>query len=80
MLGNIRGSAGARRAGYRRSATPADRAVASKAHHVIEVPACAALLAPLITVIPLQSSRTTSRAPGLNDVTSPGIAKRRHVE
>jgi len=31
-----------------------DRAVASKAHHVIEVPACADLLAPLITVIPLQ--------------------------
>jgi len=31
-----------------------DRAVASKAQHVIEVPACADLLAPLITVIPLQ--------------------------
>ena len=31
-----------------------DRAVASKAHHVIEVPACADLLAPLLTVIPLQ--------------------------
>jgi len=31
-----------------------DRAIASKAQHVIEVPACADLLAPLITVIPLQ--------------------------
>jgi glutamine---fructose-6-phosphate transaminase (isomerizing) len=31
-----------------------DRAVASKAQHVIEVPPCADLLAPLITVIPLQ--------------------------
>jgi glutamine---fructose-6-phosphate transaminase (isomerizing) len=31
-----------------------DRAVAAKAHHVIEVPPCADLLAPLITVIPLQ--------------------------
>jgi glucosamine--fructose-6-phosphate aminotransferase (isomerizing) len=31
-----------------------DRAVAGKAHHVIEVPACADLLAPLITVLPLQ--------------------------
>jgi glucosamine--fructose-6-phosphate aminotransferase (isomerizing) len=31
-----------------------DRAVAGKAQHVIEVPACAELLAPLITVIPLQ--------------------------
>jgi len=31
-----------------------DRAVAGKAQHVIEVPACADLLAPLITVIPLQ--------------------------
>ncbi|PYN27924.1 MAG: glutamine--fructose-6-phosphate transaminase (isomerizing) [Candidatus Rokuibacteriota bacterium] len=31
-----------------------DRAVAAKAQHVIEVPACADLLAPLITVIPLQ--------------------------
>jgi glucosamine--fructose-6-phosphate aminotransferase (isomerizing) len=33
---------------------PGDRAVATKAHHVIEVPAAADLLAPLITVIPLQ--------------------------
>jgi glutamine---fructose-6-phosphate transaminase (isomerizing) len=31
-----------------------DRAVAAKAHHVIQVPPCADLLAPLITVIPLQ--------------------------
>jgi glucosamine--fructose-6-phosphate aminotransferase (isomerizing) len=31
-----------------------DRAAASKAHHVIEVPPCAELLAPLLTVIPLQ--------------------------
>jgi len=31
-----------------------DRTVAAKAQHVIEVPACADLLAPLITVIPLQ--------------------------
>jgi glucosamine--fructose-6-phosphate aminotransferase (isomerizing) len=31
-----------------------DRLVASKAQHVIEVPACADLLAPLITVVPLQ--------------------------
>ncbi len=31
-----------------------DRAIASKAEHVIEVPACADLLAPVITVIPLQ--------------------------
>src|SRR3989475_1451083 len=31
-----------------------DRAIAAKAQHVIEVPACADLLAPLITVIPLQ--------------------------
>ena len=33
---------------------PDDRAAASKAHHVIEVPPCAELLAPLLTVIPLQ--------------------------
>jgi glucosamine--fructose-6-phosphate aminotransferase (isomerizing) len=33
---------------------PEDRTVASKAHHVIEVPPCAELLAPLLTVIPLQ--------------------------
>jgi glucosamine--fructose-6-phosphate aminotransferase (isomerizing) len=33
---------------------PEDRAAASKAHHVIEVPPCAELLAPLLTVIPLQ--------------------------
>ncbi len=31
-----------------------DRTMASKAHHVIEVPPCADLLAPLLTVIPLQ--------------------------
>jgi glucosamine--fructose-6-phosphate aminotransferase (isomerizing) len=31
-----------------------DRLVASKAQHVIEVPPCADLLAPLITVVPLQ--------------------------
>jgi glucosamine--fructose-6-phosphate aminotransferase (isomerizing) len=31
-----------------------DRAVAAKAHRVIEVPPCADLLAPLLTVIPLQ--------------------------
>ena len=31
-----------------------DRSIAAKAHHVIEVPPCADLLAPLITVIPLQ--------------------------
>ena len=31
-----------------------DRTLAAKAHHLIEVPACADLLAPLITVIPLQ--------------------------
>ena len=33
---------------------PEDRAAANKAHHVIEVPPCAELLAPLLTVIPLQ--------------------------
>jgi len=33
---------------------PDDRAAASKAQHVIEVPPCAELLAPLLTVIPLQ--------------------------
>jgi glutamine---fructose-6-phosphate transaminase (isomerizing) len=33
---------------------PGDRAVAAKAQHVIEVPPCAELLAPLLTVIPLQ--------------------------
>jgi glucosamine--fructose-6-phosphate aminotransferase (isomerizing) len=33
---------------------PDDRAAASKAKHVIEVPPCAELLAPLLTVIPLQ--------------------------
>jgi glucosamine--fructose-6-phosphate aminotransferase (isomerizing) len=33
---------------------PGDRAVASKAQHVIEVPAAAELLAPLVTVVPLQ--------------------------
>jgi glutamine---fructose-6-phosphate transaminase (isomerizing) len=33
---------------------PDDRAAASKAHHVIEVPPCAEILAPLLTVIPLQ--------------------------
>jgi glucosamine--fructose-6-phosphate aminotransferase (isomerizing) len=33
---------------------PGDRNVASKAQHVIEVPPCAELLAPLLTVIPLQ--------------------------
>src|SRR5437867_1091462 len=32
---------------------PGDRAVASKAQHVIEVPPCAELLAPLLTVVPL---------------------------
>ncbi len=31
-----------------------DRTVASKARHVIEVPPCAELLAPIITVVPLQ--------------------------
>jgi glucosamine--fructose-6-phosphate aminotransferase (isomerizing) len=31
-----------------------DRLVASKAQHVIEVPPCADLLAPLVTVVPLQ--------------------------
>jgi glutamine---fructose-6-phosphate transaminase (isomerizing) len=35
-------------------AHPGDRALASKAHHVIEVPPTAELLAPLVTVIPLQ--------------------------
>jgi glucosamine--fructose-6-phosphate aminotransferase (isomerizing) len=33
---------------------PNDRAAASKAEHVIEVPPAAELLAPLVTVIPLQ--------------------------
>ncbi len=33
---------------------PNDRAAASKAAHVIEVPPAAELLAPLVTVIPLQ--------------------------
>jgi glucosamine--fructose-6-phosphate aminotransferase (isomerizing) len=33
---------------------PGDRAVASKAQHVVEVPPCAELLAPLLTVVPLQ--------------------------
>jgi len=31
-----------------------DRTVAAKARHVIEVPPCAELLAPILTVIPLQ--------------------------
>jgi glutamine---fructose-6-phosphate transaminase (isomerizing) len=31
-----------------------DRTIATKAHHVIEVPPCSDLLAPLLTVIPLQ--------------------------
>jgi glucosamine--fructose-6-phosphate aminotransferase (isomerizing) len=31
-----------------------DRAVASKATHVLEIPACADLLTPLLTVLPLQ--------------------------
>jgi glucosamine--fructose-6-phosphate aminotransferase (isomerizing) len=31
-----------------------DRLVAAKAQHVIEVPPCADMLAPLITVVPLQ--------------------------
>jgi glutamine---fructose-6-phosphate transaminase (isomerizing) len=35
-------------------AHPGDRALASKAHHLIEVPPTAELLAPLVTVIPLQ--------------------------
>jgi glucosamine--fructose-6-phosphate aminotransferase (isomerizing) len=35
-------------------AHPGDRAVAAKARHVIEVPPCAELLAPLLTVVPLQ--------------------------
>jgi glucosamine--fructose-6-phosphate aminotransferase (isomerizing) len=35
-------------------AHPGDRAVAAKAQHVIEVPPCAELLAPLLTVVPLQ--------------------------
>jgi glucosamine--fructose-6-phosphate aminotransferase (isomerizing) len=35
-------------------AHPNDRAVASKAEHVIEVPPAAELLAPLVTVVPLQ--------------------------
>jgi glucosamine--fructose-6-phosphate aminotransferase (isomerizing) len=35
-------------------AHPGDRALAGKAHHVIEVPPTAELLAPLVTVIPLQ--------------------------
>jgi glucosamine--fructose-6-phosphate aminotransferase (isomerizing) len=33
---------------------PGDRVVAAKARHVIEVPASADLLAPLLTVVPLQ--------------------------
>src|SRR5262245_893339 len=33
---------------------PGDRVVTAKAHHVIEVPASADLLAPLLTVVPLQ--------------------------
>ncbi len=33
---------------------PGDRALAAKAHHVIEVPPTAELLTPLVTVIPLQ--------------------------
>jgi glucosamine--fructose-6-phosphate aminotransferase (isomerizing) len=33
---------------------PGDRTAASKAQHVIEVPVCAELLAPLLTVVPLQ--------------------------
>ena len=33
---------------------PGDRALAAKAHHLIEVPPTAELLAPLVTVIPLQ--------------------------
>jgi glucosamine--fructose-6-phosphate aminotransferase (isomerizing) len=35
-------------------AHPGDRAVAAKAEHVIEVPPAAELLAPLVTVVPLQ--------------------------
>jgi glucosamine--fructose-6-phosphate aminotransferase (isomerizing) len=35
-------------------AHPGDRALAAKAHHLIEVPPTAELLAPLVTVVPLQ--------------------------
>jgi glutamine---fructose-6-phosphate transaminase (isomerizing) len=53
MLGNIE-EARARDGVIIAITHPGDRTIASKAHHVIEVPPCADLLAPLLTVIPLQ--------------------------
>jgi glucosamine--fructose-6-phosphate aminotransferase (isomerizing) len=53
MLGNIE-EVRAREGQVIAVVQPGDKLVASKAQHVIEVPAAAELLAPLITVVPLQ--------------------------
>jgi glucosamine--fructose-6-phosphate aminotransferase (isomerizing) len=53
MLGNIE-EVRAREGLLIAVAHQGDRTVASKAQHVIEVPPCAELLAPIITVVPLQ--------------------------
>ncbi len=53
MLGNIE-EVRAREGLLIAVAHQGDRTVAAKAQHVIEVPPCAELLAPLITVVPLQ--------------------------
>jgi glucosamine--fructose-6-phosphate aminotransferase (isomerizing) len=53
MLGNIE-EVRAREGQVIAVVQPGDKMVASKAQHVIEVPAAAELLAPLITVVPLQ--------------------------
>ena len=53
MLGNIE-EVRAREGQVIAVVQPGDKLVASKAQHVIEVPAAAELLAPLVTVVPLQ--------------------------
>jgi glucosamine--fructose-6-phosphate aminotransferase (isomerizing) len=53
MLGNIE-EVRAREGLLIAVAHQGDRTVAAKAQHVIEVPPCAELLAPIITVVPLQ--------------------------
>jgi len=53
MLGNIE-EVRAREGQVIAVVQPGDKLVAAKAQHVIEVPAAAELLAPLVTVVPLQ--------------------------
>jgi glutamine---fructose-6-phosphate transaminase (isomerizing) len=53
MLGNIE-EVRAREGQVIAVVQPGDKLVANKAQHVIEVPAAAELLAPLVTVVPLQ--------------------------